>query len=383
MEPSELLKKRVVSFYQKTAQLVFGMKFWGFYCLVIMFSVIQNGVWYSPQTERLWLMSKDIFTNPFLGNPNNQWLLSSFLGPMLGYFTSMNQSIWSYSLLHLIIFLVFFTILIAAIRNRNGDFIARTVLIIFLISPISNVLFTWLGSPDILTTLLSMMIVVFWDNSLVLFVGAFLLGTNHPEQGLVILLLLTTFSFLTRSKKETIGFALIGLGSLVLGKLLIELFFHIHHFDVEFSRMSYIPKTGLFRYVKSTLSNPFALLFSLYNVLILFIATYVSYFWKKEKSAIAFVVYSLLAFITILITLDQTRVFSILTFPALLLLVLTPSFQNLKLGEKEFFKNILAISLLAGILIPRFTILDGTIYYSTYQSLVVFLHDHMAGLLLR
>lgn len=383
MQQSELLKGRIASILQKIAQLIFGIDFWFFYCLVFILSILQNGVWFSPQTERLLIISKDIFKNPFLDQPTNQWLLSSFFGPILGYITSTNKSLFTYSLMHLVIFVIFFTILIAVVKRRYGDFIARSVLIIFYLSPISNVLFTWLGSPDILTILLSMMIVIFWDNLIVLFIGAFLLGINHPEQGLIILLLLTIFSFLTSRKKETIKFALIGLGSLLLGKLLVEWYFYSHNFAVEFSRVDYISNAGLFLYVKATFSNPFALLFSLYNVLAIFITTYIIYYWKKEKISFAFIVYSLLAFIIILITLDQTRVFSILTFPGLLLLVFSPSFRSLESAEKEFFKRVLTISFVAGILIPRFVVWMGNIYYSAYQNLIGLLHDYIVGLLLQ
>jgi len=284
--------------------------------------------------------------------------------------------------MHLAIFVIVFTILIIIVRHQHGDFIARSVLLIFCLSPISNVLFTWLGSPDILTTLFSMMIVVFWNNSIVLLVSAFLLGINHPEQGLITLVLLTIVSFVIRKKAETVKFALIGLGSLVLGKLLVQWYFDSHNFAIVFTRVSYISITGLFEYAKATFSNPFALLFSLYNVLIIFISIYILYFWKKDKMPLAFVIHSLLASSVILITLDQTRVFSILTFPALLLLVLSPSFQCLESGEKEFFKNILTISLLAGIVVPRFVVWDGNIYYSAYQNLIGFFHDHVLGLLL-
>jgi len=383
MEQSESVKEWTSSWLRKISQLIFGMNFWLFYCLVFIFSIFQNGVWYSPQTERLLLISKDIFKNPFTNQPTNQWLMSSFLGPVLGYLTSANQSLFLYSFMHFVILVVFFTVLILVVKRKFGDFVARSVIIIFFLSPLSNVLFTWLGSPDILTILLSMMIVVFWDNLIVLFVGAFLLGINHPEQGLVILLLLTIFSFLVGRKKETIRFGLIGLVSLVLGKLLVDWYFYYHNFAVEFSRVDYISNSGLFQYVKATFSNPFALLFSLYNVLLIFISTYVVYFWKKDKISFTFIIYSLLAFTTILVTLDQTRVFSILTFPGLLLLVFSPAYQNLEYAEKEFFKEVLTISFIAGIFIPRFVVWMGNIHYSTYSNQVVLLHDYIVGLLAR
>jgi len=332
--------------------------------------MLQNGIWFSPQTERLFLISKDIFKNPFLNQTSNQWLMSSFLGPVLGYITSANQSLILYSLLHLVILLICFTALTIIIRRQYGDFVARSVLIVFFLSPISNVLFTWLGSPDILTFILVTVLVIFRKNIKIIFVSSFLLGINHPEQGLIVLFLLAVFSYLINRKRESILFVLFGIGSLLLGKYLLEMYFDSQNMFVEFSRIDYIPNAGLLRYIRATLSNPFALLFSLYNVLYVFIIVYVVYYWKREKIAIAFIVYSILAFITILITLDQTRVFSILTFPVLLLLVFSPSYQSLGSTEKNFFKNVLALSFIAGIIVPRFLVWEGNVYYSAYKNIL-------------
>ena len=245
---------------------------------------------------------------------------------------------------------------------------------IFFLSPIAQVLFTWLGSPDILTTLLSTTIVVFWGNSMVLAACALLLGTNHPEQGFVIMLLLTIFSSFTRSRKETIAFALIGFGALVLGKLLVGWYSNAYNISTEFTRLDYISKVGVTGYVKATFSNFFALVFSLYHVLILFISAYIFYFWKLGKAPHAFVLCSLVAFATILITLDQTRVFSVVTFPILLLLVLSPPFQTLEPTEREFFETLLTASLLFGILIPRFVIWEGAAHFSSYLNMIRALH---------
>jgi hypothetical protein len=282
--------------------------------------------------------------------------------------------------MHLMILIIFFPLLVFIVRRRYGDFIARTVLILFSLSPISSVLFTWLGSPDILTALSSMMIVVFRKNLFLLFVGGFLLGINHPEQGLLILLLIALFIFLTEGKKEAFKFSLVCLSSYLLVILLINWYFHWYDFSVEFSRLDYISDVGLSRYITATFSNPFALLFSLYNVLLIFISTYVFYFWKNNRLPFAFLVYSLLAFVTILVTLDQTRVFSILTFPGLLLLVFSPSFLSVSQSEKDFFKSVLTISLFAGILIPRFVVWDGNIHSAAYNQLIVQILDFVANL---
>jgi len=375
MTRSEIIKSKVILAIRQVTRRLFGISFWAFHVLILGLSVLQNGLWYSPQTVLFWLASKDIFRNPFLGQADNEWALSSFLGPALAYFTSTNRSILSYSLLHLVVFVVGFTALTLVIRHQYGDFVARASLIVFFLSPLSNVLFTWLGSPDTLTTLLSMAIVVSWNNSWALPICGFLLGVNHPEQGSIILLLLTLFSLLTRTRRETIQFALTGMGALLVGALALQWYFFIHHFEVLYTRVEYILLEGPFPYVKATFSQPFALVFSLYNVLLLFIIGYLAYYSRNRKIARAFVVYSVLAFMVMLVTLDQTRVFAILTYPAVLLLVLSPSFQHLEPADREFFEILLGISFLIGILIPRFTVFNGNVFFSAYPDIIGFLHN--------
>jgi hypothetical protein len=130
MKQSEFIKVRATDLLQKITQMVFGINFWLFFGFVFFLPILQNGIWYSPQTERLLLISKDIFKNPFLEQPWNQWLLSSFLGPVLGYITSANRSLLYFSVMHLMILIIFFPLLVFIVRRRYGDFIARTVLIL-------------------------------------------------------------------------------------------------------------------------------------------------------------------------------------------------------------------------------------------------------------
>ena len=369
MQPSDRVRQLIAAALSGLARRVFGMPFWILYVLVLGFCLFQNGFSLSPQTSGLFLVSADITRNPFIYRRADEWLLSSFLGPLLASVTSMNRSIEYFALMHLAIFFVFFTVLVVLIRRRNGDFAARCVLLIFMLSPLSNVLLTWIGSPDILTALLSMTIVVFWNNPIVLGLCAFLLGTNHPEQGGIILLLLTMLSALTRKARTTLRFAVVGLGSLALGIAAVQWYFDRHNFEIVFTRLDYLQVYGLFQYVRATLSNPFALVFSLYNVLVLFVAAYVAYFWKRERIALGFLIYSALAFIVILFTLDQTRVFAILTFPALLLLALSRPFSSLEGAERHFFEVVLVIALTVGILLPRFVVWNGSVYVSAYPSI--------------
>jgi hypothetical protein len=178
------------------------MNFSVLFGLLVILSIIQNGIWYSPQTERLLLVSQNIFRNPFNEQVTNQWLLYSFLGPIIGYLTHLNSSLITYSLLHFAVFLLLFGVFLIVVRYRMGDFAARIIMIAFFLTPLPNIVFTWLGSPDVFTILLAGTIVVFSSNPACLFPTYFLMGINHFEQGSIILALTTIFMGITRERER-------------------------------------------------------------------------------------------------------------------------------------------------------------------------------------
>jgi hypothetical protein len=99
---------------------------------------------------------------------------------------------------------------------------------------------------------------------------------------------------------------------------------------------------------------------------------YILYFGIRARESIAFAVCNILAFITILFTLDQTRVFALVIFPVWLLLITSPAFLGLEAQEREFFKRLFAYSLIAGLLVPRIVVWDGNIYSSVFFQSITY-----------
>jgi hypothetical protein len=84
----------------------------------------------------------------------------------------------------------------------------------------------------------------------------------------------------------------------------------------------------------------------------LFVVVYLAYYWRSHRTALAFGACSLAAATVMLFTVDQTRVFAVLSFPLVLLLILRPPFLELPSSERPFFENVLALVLLAALLAP-------------------------------
>ena len=372
---AEIITRRAAGFVHAIKTRLFEMAFWKFYLMVLLIAMLQNGVWYSPLALQYWMMSTDILHNPFVSQNNVEWVLSAFLGPALAYFLHMNGSVLAYCILQLSIFLLGFTALIFIIRRRNGDYIARCLLLVFFLSPLPNILFTSLGTPDVMTALLAIAVAAFWEELPVVFVGSLLLGVNHPEQANLIVLLMVLFSLFTRRLRQSAGFALYALGGLVLGEVLLQWFLSSHNFDIVFTRLDYVMGMGLGSFIESGLSEPFALLYSLFSLTLPFVVAYLLMFGRKNRIAPAFMLCSLIALASMLFAFDQTRVFSLMTFPLLCVLVLAPAFQRMQSSDAEFFKALLAASFIAGILIPRFVVWNGSVSSSVYPHILKFLHD--------
>lgn len=378
----ELVFDQLQLVFETIATFLFKMEFWGFYGFIFLCVILKNGVLLSPQASTLFLISQNIFANPLSQQPHEQWLLASFLGPFLGYISGANQSLLAYTLMHLCILIIFFAILIAIIRKKYNDFIARCVLILFFLSPLSSVLLTKLGSPDVLTVLLATMLIICADFPALITIPAFFLGVNHPEQGLVIILLLMIYTMIMGHQKQLFPLALAML-ALLGGKFAMSYYFNLYHFNVVYSRLDFIFDVGWQKYLEIFLLNPWALFISLHHIVLIFFVFYLIYFREKKRLMIGFLVYNLLAFGAMFFTFDQTRVFSILAFPSILLLLFFPPYVNLCASQKKYFQRILTIFLLMGIFLPRFVVWSGEVYIPNNYFLAELIHQMIPGLLFR
>ena len=135
MERSHVVLAAATSILHRVRRGVFALNFWSFYCLILTLAIIQNGVWRSPQASYLWILSQDIFRNPFTYEPAYEWLRPSVLGPWMAYVTSANPSLSSYVFLHFLILLFGLSILAFMVRRRLGDFAARCLMVAFFAAP--------------------------------------------------------------------------------------------------------------------------------------------------------------------------------------------------------------------------------------------------------
>lgn len=354
---------------------LFTSKFEYFYVFIMLLSMIINGVWYTSGIPRILMISKDIFSNPFLEQVTSQWLLGSFLGPILGYIFHMNQSFFSFCIMHLVIFLLFFYFLLKSVDKHYKNS-ARYILIAFFVMPVSNIAFTWLGYADVFTILLGSGLVIYRKNLIIIFILGILFGLNHFEQGLVILLTLSIFYFLTENKLEIFKYSLIMLLGILLGYISLKLHFYIYNFNISFDRVSYIDNAGFYKYFATLFSNFFAEIFSYFNIFIFPLILMLNSLEKRNKNVSnGFIIGVVIIFFITIFTVDHTRVFNMVVFPLLIALFLNEEVQKIINLKEKRFNLIITFVFLIGIFIPNYYIWQGKIYASSWPFIFEYLKN--------
>jgi hypothetical protein len=336
---------------------------------VLLASIFQNGIWYGPVTKQLTQISQSLpYINHGIIESKSHWLYHSILGPLLAYVLHQNSDYIIYSIFHFVVFIVIFSLLLFVIKFRISDKVARIFLFYFYLSALPNVIFTWLGLPDIFTILLSVGFVLVKEvngkfNRILLLLIGFLMGVSHLEQGFVSILILAVLEILlnfNRFQIKNLSAYFYGSAGILFGRLFISSYFWIIQFEMSTNRVSYLSDRGLSNYIDSITSHPFLLAFSFFQVMWIALL-----YWvinnPKAKTMRSFILTFSLALSIVFFTLDITRVFSILIFPVILQLLARNS-EHINHWEKRY--NYLIVFLIAlGILVPRLLIWDGRIIW--------------------
>jgi hypothetical protein len=248
--------------------------------------------------------------------------------------------------------------------------------ILFLLTPLSTILFTWLGSYDSATYFLQ--ISLFLSTNLPsFFILGFLGGMNHFPIVLVSGTSLLLFRVANKEDRVNYLFLFLFLFGLLAGMLALKAYQQYSGISVNVDRLSYLKLISLKHlFFDIWLSNWLILPFSFYNILwgiVLLIVHFLHCSYKK-------LVYTFVGsnifflFLTFLGTADSTRIFSILSWPLLFysfLFVVGQIKLNSKLSYLDLRRYLSAITLV-GLFVPRMHVFDGNIYFSNFHILFNF-----------
>ena len=274
--------------------------------------------------------------------PIDQWIMTSLDGPilarLLGIFTWQN-----YAVMHAVFVVIATVAIFVWVRLKFGSRAARLGYLALTLTSAPIFLLTWLGSYDPFTFALSSFLALTtgWLGTLVL---ALLLGFQHFEQGTFVCLALLLMMPQRYIKRPAVGASLIG--GLVLGKGILTLY--LRSIGVTGGRLDFALARGLGNsWQTQTPLIPiwaFAMLGGAW-LWVAFIALRAErgsgYTWRALGA---------LALLTIpmLLTYDQVRVYSIMSWPVVLLLTLHAS----KRASSEDVGMLAGIGFLALLVVP-------------------------------
>ena len=307
---------------------------WGFAALGV--ALIRNRLWATPNLAFFSTIADRLGENPFAGSPiEGDYLLTNLLGTAIARALGQTEP-HEYARLHLVLFVLAMTGVVALVLRRFGYAAARALVVIGAFAPATTVVMQWLGQPDALTFPLAMAIVAARPPWAKMTLGI-LLGLSHAEQGIAAALIagaaaiaidrFASAPVATRSAASSVRLAVIAgafpLAGVAAGRALVEVYFRVNDITIETPRTSFLDY-GLGNFVEHHLISPAWLVWSLWGPLWVGIVAFVLWSLRSETAtrsvraaAVVVAAGATAGLVPMVITLDQTRVYSMVTAPLL------------------------------------------------------------------
>jgi hypothetical protein len=343
-------------------------KFWFLFLgLVFLFVILVNGIGIVPEEPYQRLSENPFITRTDI-HPNNYWQESPLL-PIIAFYLNLTSPLTFNALCFAIIIGAYalFALFTFYRWGASQTLVFSTLLIT---SPLTTIFFTWLGTPDGATLLLTIPF-LFIHSSFLMFLLAILGTANHPTFMIAVIEIV----LLRWAARDEIKFKHVI--STTIGTLtsygLVKLFLAINQIDVV-SRFDFMQSKALNIWSKMNLANFPMSMFSLFNIhwLILFVCLIM--FFKKDKRFYWLVLLALLFnYGLTFFTLDTTRVFSLLSWGVLFQCI----FHSYKLAiaefpeedsyQKQYMKALIVIGIVSFIT-PRYFSWAGEIHATPFYD---------------
>lgn len=329
-----------------------------------------TGIWVVPSVEQWLAFARDPY-GPVTLNENFHYITGSPLGPLLAHLLGADTKA-SFGLVHLALLALAAAGLIALGRRAVGDRLTNVLLVALFASPLSAVLLTWLGQPDPVT--FGGMSAVALASALprpsrlaVTAAGAGLVGLAAPEQGLVALAVLGALAWWGNRPGDR-EVLVVAAAVLALGRLGVEAFLAASEAPHQ-SRLAYVQRNGLGYFLRSLFENWAAVLFSVFGAgWILAVAAWAR--MRRTWSSPWPVRLALfLVFVAVATTYDQTRVATLVSWPAFVWL-LRRADERGEGGTSGIDVDLVAITFLAGVVIPPVVIWEGEPIISAWGQII-------------
>lgn len=354
-------------FLDRASDLIFRTKLPILVLVVLAHGVIQNGVWNYVMNEELRTVSQNLGGPIELAAPHNEWVKYSVLGPLLANATGMNGSSLPYMALHLLVFVLVFCAGLFFVTKRFGGTRGRVILGALFLTPLLQVMLTWLGAPDPFTLAFVLVLILLWRSPWWVAPAALAMSLNHAEQGLVLVTVASVFLVFARPPEDRlriVGLFATSVACLAIGRLSLEAYYAANDAAPSFDRSQLLLSTGILDYLRAGVSNPWTLIWSWHGAfwpaLILLLATA-----RGTKGLRGFILASGLAlFSSVAFSLDNSRVLMLLGLVPLLMFLCSDELASTGVFEHPVFRRVFAAGCVAGLVVPRVVVWDGKVHAS-------------------
>ena len=279
--------------------------------LIVLYAV-KAGIWTIPSITDLSVLSQNPFQNPYSGA--SQIIFENWLGPFLAWAVGASDP-WSFTMLHAAFSAVFLGVTVSGIVATVPESERRKAVCVFAFFPVFWVPWYWVGYDSLTLALLAAGLLVLARPWAVLAVGV-LVGLQHYEQGAVafgVLFLVTADGLLSVGLPRLQAFgALAGTGGVLIGHLVLKAIIRTNHIHFDFGRGQWLSdhwdevihlNVGLFP----------NFLYGILGFGWIVLLRYLDGGSYRLKTAAAVLICAVVAGLTT----DTTRVFSVISFPAL------------------------------------------------------------------
>lgn len=318
-----------------------GFRLLGWWCAGVVVAVLHNGLWATPNLEAMSQVARHLGSNPFSGPNAPDYVMTDVLVPVVSRIVGQSGAA-AYARLHLVVLVVLWAVVAVVARSRFGYRSARNLVVLLAVSPLVTVSMQWLGQPDPLTATLGILMVLLRPRWAVLVV-AVLAGLTHPEQAVFMAAVAAVVRAVLvddvavavdaaapasgsslRTRWRPVGLDLAAsVGGVLLGRLVTEVYFRVAGIELGRPRTAYLD-FGIGRFVDHHLQQPLGLLWTLWGPLWLVVAGVICVRVLRRGvdpgSARRWAVLAtaaVLALVPVLVTLDETRVYAVITAPLL------------------------------------------------------------------
>jgi hypothetical protein len=294
----------------------------------------------NPAFRRQLLVTQDPLNPP----DTDDFLLSSPLPMLLARLFGAYDRV-AFKLLHLAVVIVCVGVAVVIVQLRVGERAAKLLAVAWFCSPLAVVLGTWLGTPDAVTMLCATALVVAGPVGTA--AAALLLGFNHFEQGVFVMIAagVIRWRWLTISPRFVWSVV-----AFLVGRMLLQAY--LAAADVSAGRAGYISERGVGYFASRWAAHPVVLILG--GLGVLWVPLGFMLYRSEHRRALA----ALIAFLSlpVLITLDVSRVQSLLLWPVVVLMCVWYAARDEEIVDRWVWWLVVTAAI-----VPRFVLWDGAV----------------------